>query len=379
MNADETITVEFTAAPAADPFLYGQYSGEYAAMTKEGNTYVFTATESDTYMLLVPAENQPTLKATKFGVGYQPLDGQDEAKLNTGGLSEGTYACKVTWDMHTPNDPSDDYTLTSEDMDYARPKYTVTVKSGEDSNGTVSVSKTRATSGSTVKITVTPDEYYRVEKVVVSGANGKEIAVTKNDDGTYSFKMPSGKVTVEAVFVRENVFVDVSEDAFYYDAVQWAVSNGITEGTSETTFSPLAASTRAQMVTFLWRAAGCPEPTAIACPFTDVDMDSYYGKAVLWAVENGITKGTSDTTFSPDLECSRAQMAAFLCRMAGGKAESDIIAFTDVKADAYYADSVQWAVENGITEGTGEGKYSPDAVCTRGQMVTFLYRYYVNQ
>jgi len=174
-----------------------------------------------------------------------------------------------------------------------------------------------------------------------------------------------------------NFFVDVPADAYYYDAVLWAVEKGITKGTSTTTFSPDNPCTRAQMVTFLWRAAGSPESTATTCPFTDVDMDSYYGKAVLWAVENGITKGTSDTTFSPDMECSRAQMATFLCRMAGGKAESSINAFVDVKADAYYAESVQWAVENGITLGTGDNKFSPDATCTRAQMVTFLYRYYV--
>ena len=130
------------------------------------------------------------------------------------------------------------------------------------------------------------------------------------------------------------------------------------------------------MVTFLWRAAGCPEPKTNLSSFTDIDADSYYAKAVLWALENGITSGTSKTAFSPDMECSRAQMAAFLCRMADGKAESDVNAFADVKPDAYYADSVQWAVENGITSGTGAGKYSPDATCTRGQMVTFMYRYY---
>ena len=191
--------------------------------------------------------------------------------------------------------------------------------------------------------------------------------------------MPAGDVTIEPVFVWENPFVDVAEGTFYIDAVEWALKNGITEGTSETTFSPVASCTRAQMVTFLWRAAGSPEPSGDVCAFTDVNMDSYYGKAVLWAIENGITNGTSETAFSPDMECSRAQMAAFLCRMADGKAESDENAFVDVKSDAYYADSVQWAVENGVTQGIGDNKFSPDTTCTRGQMVTFLYRYYVNQ
>ena len=169
-------------------------------------------------------------------------------------------------------------------------------------------------------------------------------------------------------------FIDVVNDTYYADAVLWAVSNGITNGTSTTTFSPDASCTRAQMVTFLWRAAGSPEPTTNTCPFTDVDMDSYYGKAVLWAAEKDITNGTSNTAFSPDADCTRAQMATFLCRMAGGKSVGSTNAFTDIEPDMYYTEAVQWAVENGITNGTGDNKFSPNAVCTRAQMVTFLYR-----
>ena len=173
------------------------------------------------------------------------------------------------------------------------------------------------------------------------------------------------------------VFSDVAEDAYYYDAVLWAAENDITVGTGDGKFSPDAPCSRGQMVTFLWRAAGSPEPTVAVCSFTDVDVSGYYGKAVLWALENGITDGTGATTFSPDLSCTRAQMAAFLCRMAGGKPVSSANAFTDIEKDAYYAGPVQWAVENGITKGTGGSKFRPDAVCTRGQMVTFLYRYFV--
>ena len=250
----------------------------------------------------------------------------------------------------------------------------------ETENGSVQADRRYAASGSTVTVAVTPDKGYVLDKLTVTDISGKEVDVAEKD-GKYTFKMPAAKVTVKATFKEEVAFKNPFEDVFAtdynYDAVLWAIKEGITNGTSVTTFSPDNPCTRAQMVTFLWRAAGSPEPTATACPFTDVDMDSYYGKAVLWAVENGITKGTSDTTFSPDMECSRAQMATFLCRMAGGKAESDTIAFTDVMADAYYAESVQWAVENCITNGTGDNKFSPDAVCTRGQMVTFLYRYYV--
>ena len=173
---------------------------------------------------------------------------------------------------------------------------------------------------------------------------------------------------------KETVFSDVADGAYYYDAVLWAAENDITGGTGGGKFSPDAVCSRAQMVTFLWRAAGSPEPNAKQCPFADVDMDSYYGKAVLWAVEKGITGGTGADTFSPDMKCTRGQMAAFLCRMAGGKPSGGSAAFSDVAKGAYYADAVQWAAENGISEGTGNNRFSPDAACTRGQIVTFLYR-----
>jgi len=328
----------------------------------------------------------PTVTATFTTDAYLALDGQTTKTLDTEGL-EGECACCVTWDP----DPTAEYIRFQKITDKvsytaATPApapggydstYPVVENKGEDPDGTVKFSSNYSAPGSTVTVTITPDKYYGVEKVIVRDARGNEIETTKNADGTYSFKMPYGKVTVEAVYVWENPFVDVAEKTFYIDAVEWALKNSITEGTTETTFSPVAACTRAQMVTFLWRAAGCPEPTSSECGFADVDFDSYYGKAVLWALEKGITNGTSETAFSPDMECSRAQMAAFLCRMADGKAESDENAFIDVKADAYYADSVQWAVENGITKGTSSNNYSPDATCTRGQMVTFLYRYYV--
>ena len=175
-----------------------------------------------------------------------------------------------------------------------------------------------------------------------------------------------------------NPFTDVSEDAYYFDSVLWAVDEGITKGTSETTFSPDASCTRAQMATFLWRAAGSPDPVGSTNPFTDVSADAYYAKAVQWAVEQGITNGTSETTFSPDADCTRAQMATFLWRNAGSPAPAgDSNPFADVSADAYYAEAVQWAVEQGITNGTSETTFSPDADCTRGQMVTFLYRFFV--
>ena len=173
------------------------------------------------------------------------------------------------------------------------------------------------------------------------------------------------------------VFSDVTEGAYYYDAVLWAAERGITGGTGDGKFSPDATCTRAQMVTFLWRAAGSPEPTTTVCPFTDVDVGSYYGKAVLWAMENGITGGISATTFSPDMTCTRGQMATFLWRNADNPTVADgTNPFTDVPSDQYYSEAVRWSYEQKITGGTSATTFSPDANCTRAQMVTFLYRYF---
>jgi len=255
------------------------------------------------------------------------------------------------------------------------PIYPVEVLTEKDDNIKTVSSRKNAIQGDTVTITVTPDPYYQVAGVIVKDASGKIIAVEENANGTFSFKMPASKVTVEAVYFWDNPFVDVGENIYYTPAVEWALNNGITTGATSTIFAPDTACTRAQMVTFLWRASGSPEPASNVCPFTDVDMDSYYGKAVLWAVEKGITNGTTPTTFSPDTTCTRAQMATFLCRMEGGETGGTVNPFTDVPADVYYTDPVLWAVEQGITNGTGDGTtFSPNATCTRGQMVTFLYR-----
>ena len=169
-------------------------------------------------------------------------------------------------------------------------------------------------------------------------------------------------------------FNDVKPGDYFYDAVNWAVEKGITTGTSATTFSPNASCTRAQIVTFLWRASGSPEPKTASNPFTDVAANAYYCKAVLWAVENGITTGTSATTFSPDAPCTRAQGVTFLWRANGSKAASAAASFTDVASDAYYAPAVAWAAEQNVTGGVGNGLFSPDTTCTRAQIVSMLYR-----
>ena len=254
--------------------------------------------------------------------------------------------------------------------------YSVTV--GKTENGSVSISPKSASKGSTVTITVTPDKGYVLETLTVLDKNDKEIKLTEKN-GKYTFTMPASKVTVKATFMDDNTmlnyFVDVKVGDYFYDAVLWAAEKGITSGTDATHFSPNAACTRAQIVTFLWRAAGSPEPKSTGS-FADVPADSYYTKAVAWAVENGITGGTGDGKFSPNATCTREQAVAFLYRASGSPAVSGGSAFNDVAANAYYADAVAWAEKNEITGGIGGGLFGSGNDCTRAQIVTFLYRTY---
>lgn len=254
--------------------------------------------------------------------------------------------------------------------------YSVTV--GKTDNGSVSVSPKSASKGDTVTITVTPDKGYVLETLTVLDKNDKEIKLTEKN-GKYTFTMPAGKVEVKVTFMDDNTmlnyFVDVKAGDYFYDAVKWAAEKGITSGTDATHFSPNAACTRAQIVTFLWRAAGSPEPKGTGS-FADVPSDSYYTKAVAWAVENGITGGTGDGKFSPNATCTREQAVAFLYRASGSPAVSGGSAFNDVAANAYYADAVAWAEKNEITGGIGGGLFGSGNDCTRAQIVTFLYRTY---
>ncbi len=252
--------------------------------------------------------------------------------------------------------------------------YTVTVAKAE--NGTVKADRSAAASGQTVTVTVTPDSGYALDKIAVTDSNGNAVTLKENSNGSYSFTMPSKNVTVTASFTKSGSnsgFRDVPEDAYFAEAVKWAVDKNITTGTSATTFSPDESCTRAQMAVFLWRAAGSPEAKN-ASSFADVAEDAYYAKAVAWAVENGITKGTDATHFSPEESCTRAQMATFLYRYAKTPAVKGDAPFADVAADAYYAKAVAWAVESGVTKGTDATHFSPDDDCTRAQIVTFLFR-----
>ena len=258
--------------------------------------------------------------------------------------------------------------------DSSSPSYSITVD--KTKNGTITVSPRNASHGDTVTITATPDKGYELEMLKVLDRSGDALKLTEKN-GKYTFKMPSGKVTIKASFVEEapeQIFKDVPANAYYYEAVKWAQEKGITGGIGNGLFGPNDPCTRAQIVTFLWRAAGSPEPETRAMPFTDIPVGSYYYDAVLWAVENDITKGTSDTTFSPNMTCTRAQIVAFLWRSEKSPAAGTANPFADVKSTAYYADAVLWAVKENITKGTTSTTFSPNADCTRAQIVTFLWR-----
>ena len=250
-------------------------------------------------------------------------------------------------------------------------------------HGKVNADKEKASSGETVTITVTPDKGFTLETLTVLDKNGKEVEVKNLGNNKYSFKMPTGKVSISATFMEDNsmlnFFVDVKATDYYYDAVLWAAENDITKGTDAVHFSPDMGTTRAQVVTFLWRTAGCPEPKGDASKFVDVPANEYYAKAVAWAIEQVITKGTSATTFTPDAVCTRGQIVTFLARFAGvaDEATGYTHGFTDVKSTDYFNNAVAWAKDNKVTEGTSATTFSPNDDCTRAQVVTFLYRWMV--
>ena len=249
-----------------------------------------------------------------------------------------------------------------------------TIKATAGAGGSISPSgNVSVREGRDQTFTITPDKDYAVANVKI---DGKSIGAVKS----YTFKNVRRTHTIEVIFMKANgnpqtgVFVDVATGSYYEDAVDWAVENGITQGTDDTHFSPDGICTRAQAATFLWRAAGSPKPETRTMPFTDVPAGSYYYDAVLWAVENGITKGTSNTTFSPNMTCTRAQIVTFLWRSEKSPAAGTANLFVDVKSTVYYADAVLWAVKEDITKGTTNTTFSPDADCTRAQIVTFLWR-----
>ena len=306
------------------------------------------------------------------GADGAELSGETEVKANT------AYKWVFTPESENYNAIEGSITLypVSSGGGSSKPSYSVNTP-GKTENGSVSLSTKNAVKGSTVTVTVQPESGYVLEKLVVTDKDGKQLAVTDLGNGKYSFVMPAGTVKVEASFTEQAkapAFADVSAEDYYYAPVQWALERGITDGISEDLFGPNQPCTRAQIVTFLWRAAGSPAPKGTSS-FADVPAESYYAQAVAWAVENGITTGTGEGTFSPNAPCDRAQSVTFLFRALGGETEGGAN-FSDVSAESYYADAVAWAAEQGITNGTSSTTFSPNEICTRGQIVTFLYRGY---
>ena len=388
---------QFEAGKLATPVKDGyKFDGWYEKKDCSG-TAVNTPTAGHTYYAKwkektdKTAPAAPTLNDRTYtsitlntieGAQYRCNGGAWQTSPEFTGLTAGTA---YTFEAYYPETDTYKASPASEKVEFStlrhssgsssNPTYSVTTPSKSE-NGGVAVSSKNARKGDTVTVTVTPDAGYQLDKLTVTDKNGNVLKLTDKGDGKYSFTMPDGKVEVKAVFAKEvktSPFDDVSADAYYNKAVQWAQEKGITDGISSNLFGPKQPCTRSQIVTFLWRAAGSPEPKGTAAGMTDVVPGSYYAKAVAWAVENGITTGTAEGTFSPDATCTRAQAVTFLARAQNAKATGKT-AFSDVPADSYFADAVAWAQANGVTTGTSETTFSPDNDCTRAQIVTFLYR-----
>ena len=332
-----------------------QYTITYdlAGGTVKGNPDTYTI-ETVAFTLKNPTKSGYTFTGWS-GTG---LDGENNMTVTIPKGSTGNRTYKAHWRYNGSGHSYSYYTI----------KATAGAGGSISPSGSVSVRE-----GRDQTFTITPDKDYAVANVKI---DGKSIGAVKS----YTFENVRRTHTIEVIFMKANgnpqtgVFVDVATGSYYEDAVDWAVENGITKGTDDTHFSPDGICTRAQAATFLWRAAGSPKPETRTMPFTDVPAGSYYYDAVLWAVENGITKGTSNTTFSPNMTCTRAQIVTFLWRSEKSPAAGTANLFVDVKSTVYYADAVLWAVKEDITKGTTNTTFSPDADCTRAQIVTFLWR-----
>lgn len=393
VTADQTTTVAENGIMVLPTPTRAGYA--FQGWTDGTNTYP----GGDAYTVRAKATLTATWKKTAFTVTLDYANNGETATENRGAndgdtitlptpTRSGRYAFVHWTDGTNTYAGGTNYTVTKDATLTAVWRYTGSSSSSSSSssyyaisaptvaNGSVSVTPGSASKGTTVTITAKPNDGYELDKLTVTDKDGNHLSLSDKGNGKYTFTMPAGKVNVDAAFSKIAAgvsFRDVAQNAYYYDAVQWAVEKGITEGTSATTFSPDASCTRAQMVTFLWRAAGSPAPKSAANPFKDVSTNDYYYSAVLWAVENGITSGTSADTFAPNATVTRGQTVTFLYRAAGSPAVSGG-SFSDVAADAYYANAVAWASQHNITSGVGNGNFAPNADCTRAQIVTLLYR-----
>ena len=307
------------------------------------------------------------------GTVSKPADPARSGYAFDGWYTENTY--ENPYDFHAAVTGSLTLYAKWNAIIYSDPTYAVSAPTAE--NGKIAVSPRYAERGERVTVTLTPDEGFELESLTVTDSRGNELALTDKGDGRYTFTMPARRVEIKASFVETvevSPFADVAIDAYCYEAVKWAISKDITDGVGNDRFAPEQSCTRAQIVTFLWRAAGSPVVN-YAMELSDVAEDVYYAEAVRWALSEGITTGAGESSFSPDATCTRAQAVTFLARAlnanASGKAE-----FGDVPTDSYFAEAVAWAAANGVTEGVGGGLFGSDNSCTRGQIVTFLYRAY---
>ena len=368
ITANITPRTEFTDATNKNQTIYvGGDSFEahrFTGVTVNGTPE--TVTGKAVYTL-----NNESKTAAEIGEALKVLKAGEKLDIGYTFTASGNYSGKKTGTItvtaqNRPSSGGGSHTSS----------YPVTVP-GQTEHGSVTVNPKSACKGDTVTITVKPDSGYVLETLTAMDKSGSELKLTDKGGGKYTFTMPAGKVEVKAAFMEDNsllnFFVDVPNSSYYYEAVKWAAEKGITNGTDPLHFDPDMPCTRAQIVTFLWRAAGSPEP-GNSGSFSDVPASAYSAKAVAWAVENGITTGTGDGIFSPDAVCTRAQAVTFLWRYEKAPVASRSNPFTDVAADSYYADAVLWAVKEDITKGTTDTTFSPGADCTRAQIVTFLWR-----
>ena len=390
--------------------LNGQKAIKPADPTREGYTFDGWYTEeacANPYDFATPVQNALTLYAkwtiNQYTITFKPENGNEDTTITQDYGTPVTAPANPTktgytfagWDRAVPATmPAENMTVTAQwtavgsgssgssggsSREDREPSYAVSTP-GKTENGTVSVNPKNAGQGDRVTLTVKPDPGHVLETLTVLDGKGKALPLTDKGGGMFTFTMPNGQVEVKAVFaaeVKTAPFRDVPVDAYYYDAVKWAAEKGITTGQADGLFGSDRSCTRAQIITFLWRAAGSPVVN-YAMEMGDVSADAYYAEAVRWALSRGITSGTGGGAFSPDDACTRAQAVTLLARALSTKAGS-AANFTDVPADAYYAQAVSWAVENGITTGVGGGRFDPNATCTRAQIATFLYRLYLSR